>query len=155
MKNIVFLFSIKEGLITSIDTVISSIFCSNLPAEITTVPIFVLIRSVLLSSDIALRGSRTEFPDTLGNVTWGQDPPLGAAVQEPSSSAAARGPVWPFACDSRRSDPKVEFPDTLENVTWGQETRRNNVSEHIGKLDFGVRTARIRPQSQIAPACGA
>ncbi len=35
---VVFLFSIKAGFITSIDTVISSIFCSNLPAEITTVP---------------------------------------------------------------------------------------------------------------------
>ena len=35
--SVVFLFSIKLGFITSIDTVISSIFCSNLPAETTTV----------------------------------------------------------------------------------------------------------------------
>ena len=35
---VVFLFSINEGLITSIETVVSSIFCSNFPAEITTVP---------------------------------------------------------------------------------------------------------------------
>ena len=36
--SVVFLFSINDGLITSMDTVISSIFCSNLPADTTTVP---------------------------------------------------------------------------------------------------------------------
>ena len=48
-----FLFSINDGLITSIDTVISSIFCSNFPAEITTVPIcWIAVFNFILNSDL-------------------------------------------------------------------------------------------------------
>ena len=52
---------------------------------------------------------------------------------------------------SRRSDPKVEFSDTLGNAILSLKTRRNYVSEHVRKLDFGVRTARNHPYGIFNP----